>query len=558
MLALLALLAGEARAGTFLNPSDHSPSVVLAPDLLGVTYTAPGYHGARSDVAVGPGSGFFYFEGHREVGNGEYGFGVATAASTLDEHAGFDGQSFGVDVSGGIWYGGSYVAGFPFAANDTYGIALDYRGAHPIAYVIVRTAAGEPEIVFRKVRLDQISTPVHIFLYGAPATSGVQQTINPGNDLVHAPFRLDPVAALTAHAYRAAEGLVRSWNPQPALATTIDRRIAVTGSVVTAHATATAPGGGDVSSSVQWGESRGVATHAGATFSFVPELLGEYEITARVAGVEGATVTSSVSVTMIRSPAVDSDSDDLSYAQEIAAGTDPADHDTDRDGLLDGQELSSTGTDPLDPDSDGDLMTDGWEVRHGLDPHTDDASGDPDLDGFTNRQEFVADTDPHSNQSYPGRGTVLLSLTDRSPSVQLSADRLGAIFTAAGTHGVRTDVEVAPGSGWSYFEGHRETAPGNYGFGVATTAASLDAPGGATNQSFGVIATGQLRHAGATVATFADPDAVEWYGLAIDYSGTHPRVLAIVDRVGAAPEVFAPVTLTAVSGPLRVFVFGEP
>ena len=558
-LSLLAAAAPLARGSTHLNPSDRSPSVVLSPDLLGVTYTnGASYHGVRSDRAILPGSGFFYFEGHREVGVAEYGFGLATAASTLDERGGADAESFGVDVTGGIWYGGVFHGGFPAAANATYGIAVDYRGAHPTAYVIVRETAGGPEIVFRKVHLDAISAPLHIFVYGLPATTGVQQTINPGNDLAAAPFRLDPSAALDAYAYRASEGLVRNWNAPPVLETTIDRTMAVIGSPVTAHGKATAPDGTDLTGSIHWTESRGSQEQTGRKFSFVPDLLGDYVLTARVAGLEGATVTSSVRVRMIRNAGIDCDDDDLSYAVEIAAGTDPFDHDSDDDGLLDGEELQATSTDPLDPDTDGDRMSDGWEVRHGLDPHANDANGDPDQDTFRNRQEFDADTDPQSNQSYPGRGTVLLSLSDRSPSVQLSADRLGAIFTAPGTHGVRTDVAVQPGSGWYSFEGHREVAPGNFGFGVASPAASLDAAGGSDDQSFGVLATGALRYAGQTVATFADPGAVSEYGLVIDYSGANPRVHLIVDRLGDSPQVFAPIVLQGITTPVHVFVFGEP
>ena len=559
--ALLLLAAGAkvAHAGTFLNPNDKSPSVVLAPDLLGVTYTSgASYHGVRSDRAILPGSGFFYFEGRREVGVGEYGFGLATASATLDERGGVDPQSFGVDVTGGVWYANVFRGGFPSAANDTYGIAVDYRGVHPVAYVIVREVPGGPEVVFRKVVLDQITAPLHLFVYGVPATTGVQQTINPGNDLSWSSFRLDPVAALDAHAYRASEGLFPNWNEPPALAATIDRPMDVAGTLVTAHATATAPGGGDLTASILWSVDRGPETGSGGTFSFVPDLLGRYVLTARVVGAEGAGVTSSVAVTILRNAGIDADGDDLSYAVEIAAGTDPADHDSDDDELLDGREIQVASTDPLDPDTDGDTMEDGWEVRHGLDPHVHDANPDPDQDGFRNREEFLADTDPHSNSSYPGRGTVLLSLVDRSPSVQLDADRLGAIFTAPGYHGVRTDVSVAPGSGWSYFEGHREVAPGNFGFGVASAAAPLDAAGGATDQSFGVLATGELRHAGQTVATFANPAAVAWYGLAIDYTGSNPKISLVVDRVGATPQVFAPVTLAAVTTPVRIHVFGEP
>ncbi|PJE76077.1 hypothetical protein COV04_00915 [Candidatus Uhrbacteria bacterium CG10_big_fil_rev_8_21_14_0_10_48_11] len=68
------------------------------------------------------------------------------------------------------------------------------------------------------------------------------------------------------------------------------------------------------------------------------------------------------------SSAEDTDQDGLSNAQEIAAGTDPLNPDTDGDGLFDGEEVRSFGTDPLNPDTDGDGFTDGEEVRNGYNP----------------------------------------------------------------------------------------------------------------------------------------------------------------------------------------------
>ncbi|MFA5954129.1 MAG: hypothetical protein WC817_01150 [Patescibacteria group bacterium] len=68
------------------------------------------------------------------------------------------------------------------------------------------------------------------------------------------------------------------------------------------------------------------------------------------------------------SPEDDSDQDGLSNAQEITAGTDPQNPDTDGDGLFDGEEVRSFGTDPLKPDTDGDGFSDGAEVRNGYNP----------------------------------------------------------------------------------------------------------------------------------------------------------------------------------------------
>lgn len=77
---------------------------------------------------------------------------------------------------------------------------------------------------------------------------------------------------------------------------------------------------------------------------------------------------------------VDSDNDGLSDADEAVHGTDPANPDTDADGLLDGTEVDLAGSgsclDPLTADSDGDMLLDGEEVTLGYDPCNVDTDGD--------------------------------------------------------------------------------------------------------------------------------------------------------------------------------------
>ncbi|RMH02382.1 MAG: hypothetical protein D6702_08990, partial [Planctomycetota bacterium] len=102
----------------------------------------------------------------------------------------------------------------------------------------------------------------------------------------------------------------------------------------------------------------------------------------------------------------DTDGDLLADLHELAAGTDPADQDSDDDGLSDWHESSlnpaSTGTDPLLLDSDGDGLQDGTELgrRNGMpgDPGlgvlgTDPAVFQPDLDPATTTDPLAADTD---------------------------------------------------------------------------------------------------------------------------------------------------------------------
>lgn len=90
----------------------------------------------------------------------------------------------------------------------------------------------------------------------------------------------------------------------------------------------------------------------------------------------------------------DSDDDGLSDGDEVNIHhTNPTLADSDGDGLTDTAEIQTTGTDPNLADSDGDGLPDGWEAGNGLDPlDPDDAALDPDGDGLTSLQEYRAPT----------------------------------------------------------------------------------------------------------------------------------------------------------------------
>lgn len=92
----------------------------------------------------------------------------------------------------------------------------------------------------------------------------------------------------------------------------------------------------------------------------------------------------------------DTDLDGLSDPDEVLAyHTNPLVADTDGDGLSDSDEVAEC-TDPLSPDTDGDGMPDGWEVRYGLDSLTDDSASDADSDGLANLREYALGISPVS------------------------------------------------------------------------------------------------------------------------------------------------------------------
>lgn len=98
--------------------------------------------------------------------------------------------------------------------------------------------------------------------------------------------------------------------------------------------------------------------------------------------------------------ALDPDVDGLSNLQEFQNDADPAQADTDGDGLLDGEEVHEHNTSPILPDSDGDLISDDYEIKHGLDPLDPlDALQDADGDGVENLYEYQLGTDPNNSNS---------------------------------------------------------------------------------------------------------------------------------------------------------------
>lgn len=124
-------------------------------------------------------------------------------------------------------------------------------------------------------------------------------------------------------------------------------------------------------------------------------------------------------------PIKDQDADGLTGAQEFAKNTNPRSADTDGDGLLDGEEVTTYLTSPRSrdsdddnlsdydevkthktnpnlADSDGDKLSDAAEITNGLNPlDTTDAETDSDSDGFSNRHEVLANTNPNSATSLP-------------------------------------------------------------------------------------------------------------------------------------------------------------
>ncbi len=106
----------------------------------------------------------------------------------------------------------------------------------------------------------------------------------------------------------------------------------------------------------------------------------------------GATQTAAFNQTQaVISGQEDSDGDGLTNNEEFRIGTDPYNPDTDRDELLDGDEVKNRQTNPLKADTDGDGLSDGEEV---LRRNTDPLNPDTDADRLTDGNEVQRGTNP--------------------------------------------------------------------------------------------------------------------------------------------------------------------
>ena len=90
-------------------------------------------------------------------------------------------------------------------------------------------------------------------------------------------------------------------------------------------------------------------------------------------------------------------SDGKMLVWNFGTDTDPANSDTDGDGLSDGEEVAA-GLSPHYVDTDRDGLPDDWELSYGLDPLStsgvNGAAGDLDEDGLSNLGEYLNGTDP--------------------------------------------------------------------------------------------------------------------------------------------------------------------
>jgi hypothetical protein len=271
-----------------LSETDRDPRITLRDDHLAASFYEGG--AVRSDRALDPGSGVFYYEAHRLAeASGLYGFGVASERAPIEgsfEIGGTD-QSFGVAGDGTMYSAGMWV-GRVEGNPEHIGFVVDYRGASPTVYVLAADGVRHTQAL-------AITEPLFIYLIGQRRSMEHEVEINPGNDIVNAPFTIDVDSVLRdgGHADVADElelGWGSSWAGEPDEAPVIevpgDRSVRA-GSLVTLDATAMDIEDGDLTDRIEWellssphyaGRIRGT----GPRFTFTADAVGIHPARARV------------------------------------------------------------------------------------------------------------------------------------------------------------------------------------------------------------------------------------------------------------------------------------
>ncbi|MGD2167438.1 MAG: hypothetical protein PVF63_04975, partial [Gammaproteobacteria bacterium] len=473
----------------FWNPADKDPDVLLTNGNLdvGVSPATTAYVGVRSNRPIYPGEGIYYLELRNFVPTGNFmSFGIATADAPLQGH----------DVAGTVAF--TFGLGYTIPA---IGMIVDYRGEYPMVHLFLDQGAGPEHFDTRSMR--DFHGPVYIYLSTARnASVGPGQPQHRLSFGTAESFTYGPDSAISQLFFDGADELEAGWpiddqHPQVTIAS--GNRVTVEGGNLSFSAFANDAESGDITASVSWFLDD-VPVGSGGSLVTTPSA-GSHVVRAEVLDSVGQRAFDTVRADVLTNEAEDSDNDGIPYYVEIDNGTNPGARDTDLDGLSDSEEITQS-TDPLSSDTDGDGMTDGYEVEHGLDPLSDDAALDLDGDTFDNITEFFADRSASDANDFPGHGTVLLNGADAHTNIVLQPNALSfSVTDSSGLGAVRSDVSVAAGSGWHYYEGYRHADIGNFGFGVATAAASLTAAAGSDGQSVGVSADGNITFNGAAVMT---------------------------------------------------------
>jgi hypothetical protein len=282
-------------------PRDHSYNVVVSGSDLSAEWKGAGTGAVRSSRSIAPHQGVFYFEaqalGHFDL------FQMGVSDDTADLSGGARGtMRVGVDPSGSLIENGS--SQFLSSSRDTYGFVVDYRGDHPVVYVIGDQGGGTALLATRAK--GDVSNPLFIHLSGVRRMQGKQVTINTGNDTVNWPFTYNPRAVIPSDVGTA---LVLGWGSSNNTAL-FDAAPTVTQATVSASTialgesvtlTASSQDADEDAPVIRWevpALSANPASGTGTTFTTRPNAPGTHLIRYRVTDALGKTDSKTTTITV--------------------------------------------------------------------------------------------------------------------------------------------------------------------------------------------------------------------------------------------------------------------
>ena len=193
-----------------LNTEDSYHTIALSLDGLSATFNEAEPRAARANIAVAPGSGWYYAEARRNTAVGNYGIGIGSSRASLAHEAGYDSESIGLTTDGRVLYDGTveqnYIAS---ATNEHYGLAVDYSGITPVVYLIVTGGDGYP-LILNAVKLVDIHDELYIMVFGE-AVGFRPLTLNAGDNPLSVPFHFPAHYELFTAGFRGAEFMGSGW-----------------------------------------------------------------------------------------------------------------------------------------------------------------------------------------------------------------------------------------------------------------------------------------------------------------------------------------------------------
>lgn len=294
------------------SATDHGPHMLPSPDGLSVENKYD-TGSIRTDDAIAPGTGVFYFEGKRLTNLSVGGFGVATAAAPLNAAPGATPDSVGYQAWGPVSAPGSVCTGAATIdpAQTELGFVIDYRGASPLVHIIQRGGDGLPAV--RASCSMSVTAPVYGFYGSARSRVGYEGSINTGADTVNMPFAFTDAqlrAALTAYGDSAAAaalvpGFARTragrLDAAPTLQLPADLSVPL-GQPVVLAGSASDVEDGDLTAAMTWvdvsSQYHARVAGSGASFTFTPTVLGRHPVDVSVSDLDGVSTTKRVMVTV--------------------------------------------------------------------------------------------------------------------------------------------------------------------------------------------------------------------------------------------------------------------